>query len=232
MAETATIAKTPERTTARRGQGGATGASPRSALRRCVVTRAKRSQAELLRYVVDPNGVVVADVANRLPGRGVWVTPDRAILEKAIKAGRFRAGFKANVETPPDLLADTERLLDRRLNELLGLARGAGHVAAGWEQAKEFSRRKPVGLGIVASDAAPGARRKLIGLASGAPVLDMLDGATIGRAFGRDHVVHALVLRGKFADMLALEAARRRGLLASMDDGAAARTPDGEGSDR
>ena len=229
MAELATIAERDDhRAEGRRGGKAAGG----QALRRCVVTRAKRPQAELLRFVVDPEGVVTPDVANRLPGRGVWVTPDRAILGKAIKAGRFRAGFKADVQTPPSLLADTERLLERRLVELLGLARGAGQAAAGWEQAREFARRHPIGLGAVASDAAPGAKRRLLGLASGAPVVDMLDGATLGRAFGREHVVHALVMRGRIADMLALEAARRRGLLETMEDGAAARTPHGEGSDR
>lgn len=223
MADTAAIAKTPNR--ARAPDSG-------PAPRRCVVTRAKRPQAELLRYVLDPDGVVVPDVAGRLPGRGVWVTPDRAILTKAIASGRFRAGFKAEAITPPDLMAETERLLERRLTELLGLARSAGQVAAGWEQAREFGRKHAIGLGVVAADAAPGARRKLFGLASGAPVMDMLDAATLGRALGRERVVHALVMRGRFASMLALEAARRRGLLAIADDGAAATTPGGEGSDR
>ena len=227
MADTATYADPHDAPAARRR------AEKRDVgVRRCIVTRAKRPQEQLLRYVVDPDGVVVADVAGRLPGRGVWVTPDRAILAKAIGGGRFKAGFRADVTTPDNLLAETERLLDRRLVELVGLARGAGHIAAGWEQAREFARKHAIGLALVAADAAPGARRKLLGLASGAPVMDMLDAATLGRAMGRERVVNALVMRGKFADMLALEAARRRGLLDCVQDGAAATTPDGEGSDR
>ena len=198
-------------------------------VRRCAVTRTKRPQAALLRFVVDPSGVVAPDVAGRLPGRGVWVTPDADILAKAIKTGRFKAGFKADVTVPRDLIADTRRLLDRRITELLGLARSAGTIMAGWEQVRDFARRRPVGLLIVASDAAPGSRRKLEGLAPNAPVLDMLDAATLGRALGRERVVNALAARGKFAEMLAQEAARRHGLDDLMDDGAAATTPVGEG---
>lgn len=227
MAETSTLVET----TTIQGLPAKPGKPVDTGVRRCAVTRAKRPQGEFLRFVVDPEGVVAPDVANRLPGRGVWVTPDRAILARAIKQGRFRAGFKADVKTPDDLIAQTERLLERRLIDLLGLARSAGQLAAGWEQVREFSRRHQIGLVVAAADAAPQSRRKLIGLAPNAPVMDIMDAAAIGRALGRDRVANALVQRGKFANMLALEAARRRGLLETIDDGAAA-TPDGEGSDR
>lgn len=203
--------------------------SRETGVRRCIVTRAKRPQGELLRFVVDPEGWVAPDVAMRLPGRGVWLTPDLALLKKAIKGGRFRAGFKADVNVPDDLIARTTAALDRRLLELLGLARSAGQVAAGWEQAREFAQKRPVGLAIVASDAAEGARRKLLGLAQGAPALDRFDAATLGRALGRERVVNALMSRGKFAALIMLEAARRRGLDGGLDDGAAATTPSGEG---
>ncbi len=130
---------------------------------------------------------------------------------------------------PDDLIEQTAALLDRRLAELLGLARSAGQVAAGWEQAQQFARKHAVGLVVVASDAAPASRRKLIGLAPGAPVMDMMDAVALGRALGRDRVVNALVMRGKFAEQLHREAARRSGLDDGPKDGAAAKTPAGGG---
>ena len=198
--------------------------------RRCIVTRSKKQREELLRFVVDPEGRVTPDVAQRLPGRGVWVMPDRQILAKAIKNGRFKAGFKADVHTPDNLIEMTVTLLDRRMIELLGLARGAGQIGAGWEQSQQFSRKHAIGLVLVASDASEGSRRKLIGLARNVPVLDMLDAATLGRALGRERVVNALVSRGRFADLLFREAARRRSLNDGSDDGAAMMIPHGEGS--
>ena len=198
--------------------------------RRCIVTRSKKQREELLRFVVDPDGSVAPDIAQSLPGRGVWVMPDREILARAIKNGRFKAGFKSEVHTPENLIETTAALLDRRMIELLGLARGAGQIGAGWEQSQQFSRKHAVGAVLVASDASEGSRRKLMGLARNAPVLDMFDAVTLGCALGRERVVNALVARGRFAKLLLREAARRRGLNNGSDDGAAMMTPHGEGS--
>src|SRR4051812_13786313 len=49
-------------------------------LRRCVATRAVKPKSELLRFVVGPGDVLVPDVAGRLPGRGLWITPARDIM--------------------------------------------------------------------------------------------------------------------------------------------------------
>ena len=50
--------------------------------RTCVATRDKADQSELIRLVLGPDGRVVVDYRGRLPGRGAWVTPSRAALEK------------------------------------------------------------------------------------------------------------------------------------------------------
>ena len=52
--------------------------------RRCLVTRASRPKGGLLRFVVSPEGVLVPDLGEKLPGRGLYVMPDRALLETAI----------------------------------------------------------------------------------------------------------------------------------------------------
>jgi len=58
-------------------------------LRRCLVTGESRAKAELLRFVVAPDGRLVADVAGRLPGRGLWLTPRRDILALAVTKRLF-----------------------------------------------------------------------------------------------------------------------------------------------
>jgi len=44
----------------------------RSGERKCVVTGDFLSRDELIRFVCDPEGKIVPDLAERLPGRGVW----------------------------------------------------------------------------------------------------------------------------------------------------------------
>ena len=40
--------------------------------RRCVATGASGPTEDLIRFVADPDGVLTPDLAERLPGRGVW----------------------------------------------------------------------------------------------------------------------------------------------------------------
>ena len=48
-------------------------------VRRCAVTRALRPKDELIRFVFGPDGAVVPDLKEKLPGRGVW------LLRRAIR---------------------------------------------------------------------------------------------------------------------------------------------------
>ena len=130
------------------------------------------------------------------------VSATKERIEGRYLSDEFRAGFKAEVNTPGDLAETTAALLDRRILELIGLARSAGAMAVGWEQAREFGRSRRVGLVVIASDAGPHSQRRMTGLAPDAPVLDMFDGETLGRAVGRDRAVNALVEHGKIADTL------------------------------
>ncbi|HLF58858.1 MAG TPA: DUF448 domain-containing protein, partial [Alphaproteobacteria bacterium] len=43
-------------------------------VRRCLATGTLRPKAELVRFVLAPDGTVVPDINERLPGRGLWLT--------------------------------------------------------------------------------------------------------------------------------------------------------------
>src|SRR5436309_111199 len=60
-----------------------------AAERTCIVTRAVKPVDELIRFVVAPDGAVVADLKRRLPGRGVWVTAQRETVSEAVKRKAF-----------------------------------------------------------------------------------------------------------------------------------------------
>ena len=81
-------------------------------------------EAQLIRFALGPDSVVVPDVAAKLPGRGAWVRADRASVAQAAKKGAFSRAFKQPVKTGDDLPAFTETLLAKRcldLLEVLGL---------------------------------------------------------------------------------------------------------------
>ena len=61
--------------------------------------------APALRFVIGPDRGLVADLAGKLPGRGMWVSADRAALNKAAKKGLFSRSAKAPVTVSDGLLA-------------------------------------------------------------------------------------------------------------------------------
>ena len=57
--------------------------------RRCIVTGEVLPDAKLVRFVADPDGNVVPDVAAELPGRGMWVNATREAVKTAVARNLF-----------------------------------------------------------------------------------------------------------------------------------------------
>lgn len=179
--------------------------------RRCLVTGEVRPKAELLRFVVDPGGHIVPDVSHRLPGRGLWLTARSDILAEAVSKRLFARAAKAPVAVEAGLEERVEALLARRCAELLGLARRAGLVRAGFVKVKEALTKGGVAILIAASDGAADGRAKLGAVAPGVTVVSCLSAAELGAALGREHAVHVAMKSGPLADLFLAEARRLAG---------------------
>jgi uncharacterized protein len=88
--------------------------------RRCIATGAVLPRESLLRFVVRPGegsapGELVPDLEARLPGRGLWITPRRDIVARALAKNLFARAAHAPVSAAPDLVDRLEALLARRL---------------------------------------------------------------------------------------------------------------------
>jgi uncharacterized protein len=172
-------------------------------MRTCVVTRAELTPDELIRFVVAPDGTVVPDLARRLPGRGVWVTLDCKVVEKAIKTKAFARSMKRQVTASPDLAASIERLLVKRSIEALSLANKAGLVLTGFGKVEAELTRGPLAL-MHASDAAEDGCQKLnrkwvainADLKRSAVIIEGLTIEQLSLAIGRENVVHTCLRHG------------------------------------
>lgn len=174
--------------------------------RRCIVTRASGGAAGLIRFVVDPDGGIVPDVDGKLPGRGLYLTPDPALFAKAVKAKAFARAARTAVVVPDDLIDLTVAALVRRIGQGIAMANRAGLVAAGFEKARMTVREGPVALILTAADAAPDGVGKLAALAKGmeqpAPRRLPQDAEALGALLGRAHAVHCVVRPGGLAERL------------------------------
>ncbi len=134
--------------------------------RRCVVTRERHPRARLIRFVLDMDGQVVPDVDERLPGRGLWLSPGRDMVEMATSRRAFARAARRPVTVPPDLADRVEGLLVRRCLNILGLARRGGQVVTGFEKVRARLREGSVAVLLAASDGAADGRAKVVALAA------------------------------------------------------------------
>jgi uncharacterized protein len=195
--------------------------------RRCAATGEVCGEAALIRFVADPAGQVHPDPAAKAPGRGVWVRADVTALAHAVKRNVFARGLKRTAIVAPDLIARTGEALHRRCLELLSMGRRGGHVVSGFDQVEASLRKARPGLRIEAADGAADGRRKLDGLtrvwesegATPVSTVTRFTGAELGMALGRESVIHALLLPGRFAQSWAAEIGRLEGVMPSPPPG-------------
>lgn len=187
-------------------------------LRRCLVSGESRAKAELLRFVVAPDGKLVADVAGRLPGRGLWLTPRRDIVASAVTKRLFARAARQAVIVEDGLADRVEALLAERCRDHIGLARRAGQAVMGFVKVQAALAAGKVGVLVAAADGAADGRGKLKDAAQGLPLVECLTGVELGAAFGREHVVHAALAAGRLAEMLVSDATRLAGFRSPAAD--------------
>lgn len=178
------------------------------AMRQCALTREIKPVDELIRFVVGPDNIVVADVKRRLPGRGMWLTGTRAALEEAVRRNLFARGFKRQVVVGPALAADTERMLERSALDALAIAGKAGRVLTGATKVEAALRQRDLVALIHAADAALDGKRKLeaalrrsqAGESREIAIVEVFAGKQLDLALNRPNVVHAALLAGPVSE--------------------------------
>ena len=191
---------------------------PESPERKCIASGEVHPKYGLIRFVAGPEGQVVPDILDRLPGRGVYVAADRQALERAIDRKLFARGLKQPVTMAPDLAAEVERQLARRVVDLISLARKSGHAVAGYEKVKDWLSKEEARVLIQASDGSPRGKSRLSTPHFG-DYIGWLSADELGMAFGRQTVIHAALASGGLGRRVVEEAQRLRGLRAKTIGG-------------
>lgn len=177
--------------------------------RTCIVTRTKGSPRDMIRFVVGPGDVVVPDIRQKLPGRGVWVTASAFRVAEAVKRQAFARGFKKKVLASKDLAAEIEALLTQDCLQGLSIANKAGQVVAGFGKVEEaIAGGSIAGLIDAADGGADGARklgqslRRRFGEGAVRPRISLFRSDQLDLALGRANVIHAALLSGSASEAL------------------------------
>ena len=189
--------------------------------RRCIATGEVQPKRGLIRFGVSPDGVVVPDVLEKLPGRGIWVAADRAALETAVKKGLFSRGAKQAVTVPESLIDDVEGLLARRLIDGISMARKAGRAVAGYEKVRDWLGREDVRILFQAVDGSERGKSKLHAPGGRGSYFEVLTASELGLSFGRERVIHAALGKGGLTERIREDAIRLSGVRVEVGGDAA-----------
>jgi hypothetical protein len=152
--------------------------------RTCLGCRESLEKSKLLRFVLAPDGAVVPDLTNKLPGRGAYTCMKASCLRKACDRNQFSRAFKSNVSVsdPDGLQAWVIRSMEDRIASYLALANKAGKVTSGSDLVADTLRKKtPVKkLILFATDISEDIGNKIRGLAD-------LHGVAHVTIFTKDH---------------------------------------------
>jgi len=180
-------------------------AAPRERL--CIATRQVRPVEELMRFVAGPDGAVVPDLKRRLPGRGVWITARRHLVEEAVRRRIFGRGLKADVRVSARLADDLDRLLEQSALNALSIAHKAGLVILGFARVETAVATAPLVVLIRAQDAGEESGRRLAAAlrrradhAAEGKIVEAFTSAQLDLALGRLNVVHAALLAGRASE--------------------------------
>lgn len=182
--------------------------------RRCIATGEVQPKSGLIRFVVSPDGEIVPDLLEKLPGRGIWVAADRAALEKAVKKNLFARAARQMVTLPEGLVTRIEAALADRVVHLISLARKAGGAVAGYEKVKDWLAKDQVEILIQASDGSERGKTKLRPPRGEGRYIGCLTADELGLAFGRENVIHGALAAGGLTTRVVEEAAKLTGLRA------------------
>lgn len=179
--------------------------------RKCIATGEVQPKFGLIRFAIGPDGQVVPDISEKLPGRGMWVSADRAALDQAAAKNLFSRAAKQPVTGAAEAVAMVEPLIARRVTDLISLARKSGAAVAGYEKVKDWLIKDVAEVLIQSSDGSERGKSKL-STPYGGSFIGWLTSDELGLAFGRQTVIHCALASGGLCTSIVNEANRLRGL--------------------
>ena len=176
--------------------------------RRCLVCGEPRPREALIRFVLGPDNSVYPDLAEKLDGRGVWISANKSYLQMAVSKKLFNKGFGKSVKIPSDLVEIVESGLTKRVLDLLSLANKSGAIETGFDKIKEASAKENFAFMIEANDGSEAERKRLIQqLQENIPIYSLLSREQLSEHIGRD-CVHLAVKNNKMTATLQKELMR------------------------
>lgn len=188
--------------------------------RRCIASSEILSANNRLRFVASPEGVLVFDIKEKLPGRGAWIRASKEDMTIALKRKAFSRALKTNLkgETPELVSFVTSQLAMQGL-AILGLAKSGGQLVTGFDKTHATINSGKAAWLIQARDGARDGKQKLTKLTArfseetGQIIKSMegFDASQLSAHLGAPNVIHACLQRGHYAKRFSIWSEKYKG---------------------
>ena len=175
--------------------------------RTCIACRQTKDKNQLVRYVVAPDGALLVDYRQRLPGRGAYTCVGVQCLYDAVKRNSFQRCFKGQCSTvdAPILEQQLKMAVKQKITNLIGMSRKSGQVTSGSNAIIEALKKGSSFLLIVlAEDISSAIGKKIEALAQRKNIYctRLYDKQVIGQMLGKEERSVIAVQKGLLADSL------------------------------
>lgn len=164
--------------------------------RTCIATAEELPQQELLRFVASPEGRVVFDLKGNLPGRGMYIKPQKALVAEACKRNLFSKSAKEKLKVDATLPEFVEQALKERALAFLGRAALAGDLVSGFEKVLSMLKSGEAEVLIHAGDAKEDGMKKLNSHSHGARIVIFCGREEMGVVLKKANPVHMGMRKG------------------------------------
>lgn len=168
--------------------------------RKCIVTGKVFEKETLLRFVVLPDGTVVPDFKKKLPSKGVYVSNQKKMLQKAIANNLFAKVLKNGAKSGDVLMVQVENLLKKQALDMVSLAKKAGVLITGMDMVREALKKGKVAFLAEAVDAGEDGHNKIVSLAKGLEIFSLFKIEELDKELARDNTVHLAFVKSSMAD--------------------------------
>ncbi len=186
--------------------------------RTCVACRQTKDKKQLVRYVVAPDGMLLVDYRQRLPGRGAYTCVSSECLHDAVKKNAFQRCFKGQTCSVDStaLVQQLTMAVEQKILNLIGMSRKSGQFIAGTNAVVEALKKgSSLALIIIAKDISASLGRKIETLALKGHIYTarLYDKQMIGQMLGKEERSVMAVHVGLLADSLLNELHKYRQLV-------------------
>lgn len=170
--------------------------------RKCIVTGKILEKDKLLRFCVGPDNEIIPDFKKKLPGKGIYVSNSKVLLEKAVETNVFAKVLKKKVKPSAGLTEMAEKILRHNALGAVSLSRKAGSFVCGLDKVLEAVKKDKAAFVLEAKNAGNDGHQRIMLVSKDMDVFQVFETEELDRALNRENTVHAAFLKSEIAAMV------------------------------